>query len=121
MTKYVFWSVLKGNRLIALDEGLERYASGETSWQALHSLLALLPEIRSSVSMEECNPAARLRMYQETGIHKIEIFVEKDGKRFGIRCANSRSFLDEPSESAALRRYVEVRAKTSLVNTGEPG
>jgi hypothetical protein len=121
MTKYVFWSVLKGNRLVALDEKMERYALGETFWQAMRALLAAHPETTPSFSTEEANPAARVRMYEETGIHKVEIFIDKDGGRFSVRCANSRCQWEEKSESAALLRYVEVRAKTSLVNTGEPG
>ena len=119
MTKYVFWSVLKGNRLVALDENLGRYASGETFWQALGALVAAHPDIKPSASSEESDPGARLRMYQDTGINKIEIFVEKDGGRCAVRCANSRSLLAEPSELAALLRYLEIRAKTSTVNTGE--
>jgi hypothetical protein len=118
MAKYVFWSVLNGNRIIALDEHLSRYAAGETFWQALRALLTAHPEFPPSVSSEEADPAARRKMFVETGIHKIEIFVEKDGRQFSVRCANSRCQWEEMSESAALLRYVEVRAKTSLVNSG---
>jgi hypothetical protein len=119
MTKYVFWSILKGNRLIAMDERLDRYAAGETFWQALGALLAAHPDIAPSGSSGESDPGMRLRMYQETGLNKVEIFIEKDGGRYAVRSANSRSLTAESTESAALLRFIEIRAKTSLVNTGE--
>jgi len=58
-------------------------------------------------------------MYQETGINKIEMIVSKDGDRFGVQCTNSRSFFKAESEKEALMAYIEARAKTSKINTGE--
>jgi hypothetical protein len=121
MSKYVFWNAQHKNALIALTETLGRYALGETFWQALGHLLEAVPAPIPSATAEESDFAGRLRMYQETGIHKVEIFVEKNGSRFAVRCANSQSVLAAASEEEALRKYVAVRAKTSAVNTGEPG
>jgi len=59
-----------------------------------------------------------LKMYQETGINKIEMIVSKDGDRFGVQCANSRSFFEAESEEEAVIAYIETRAKTSTINTG---
>jgi len=98
----VFWSILHKNLNIALNENLSRYAQGDTFWQA------------------ESDFNARLKMYYETGINKVEIFVEKEGKRYAVKCANSSSFTDGKDEQEALMKYVEARAKTSLVNTGDP-
>ena len=118
MTKYIFWSVLHKNASIALTEDLSRYAQGETFWKALLNLSETLQECVPSGTNEESDFNARLKMYYETGINKIEIFVEKEGKRFAVRCTNSRSFIDADDEQDALFKYVEVKAKTSSVNTG---
>lgn len=120
MTKYIFWSVLHKNDCIALTEDLSRYAQGETFWKALLNLCETLQECAPSGTNEESDFNARLKMYYETGVNKIEIFVEKEGKRFSVRCSNSRSFIDVETEQVALFKYVEVRAKTSDVNTGDP-
>ncbi len=58
-------------------------------------------------------------MYQDTGINKIEMIVSKDGDRFGVQCANSRSFFKAETEEEALMACIETRAKTSKINTGE--
>ena len=120
MIKYIFWSVLHKNACIALTEDLSRYAQGETFWKALLNLCETLQECAPSGSNEESDFNARLKMYYETGINKVEIFVEKEEKCFAVRCSNSRSFIDTKNEQDALFKYVEVRAKTSDVNTGDP-
>jgi len=119
LTKYIFWSVLHKNASIALTEDLSRYAQGETFWKALLNLSETLQECVPSGTNEESDFNARLKMYYETGINKIEIFVEKEGKRYVVRCSNSRSFIDADDEQDALFKYVEVKAKTSSVNTGD--
>jgi hypothetical protein len=58
-------------------------------------------------------------MYNETGINKVELFVEKEGSRYAVKCANSRSFVEADSEQDALMKYIATRSKTSVVNTGE--
>jgi hypothetical protein len=73
-----------------------------------------------SETTEECDFNARLKMYYETVINRIEIFVDKEGERYAVKCANSRSFLDAKDEQEALMKYVEARAKTSSVNRGDP-
>lgn len=120
LTKYIFWSVLYKNDCIALTEDLSRYAQGETFWKALLNLYETLQEYAPSRMNEESDFNARLKMYYETGINKIEIFVKKEGKRFAVRCSNSRSYIEAENEHAALFKYIEVRAKTSDVNTGDP-
>ena len=58
-------------------------------------------------------------MYNETGINRIEIFVDKQAERFSVKCANSSSFVEAASERDALVNYISTRAKTSVVNTGD--
>ncbi len=111
--------MLHKNACIALTEDLSRYAQGETFWKAMLNLCETLQECAPSRTNEESDFNARLKMYYETGVNKIEIFVEKEAKRFAVRSANSRSFIDAENEQDALLKYVEVRAKTSDVNTGD--
>jgi hypothetical protein len=120
LTKYIFWSVLHKNVCIALTEDLSRYAQGETFWKAMLNLCEALQKCTPSRTNEESDFNARLKMYYETGVNKIEIFVEKEAKRFTVRCSNSRSSVDAKNEQDALFKYVEVRAKTSDVNAGDP-
>jgi hypothetical protein len=120
LKKYIFWSVLHNNKNIALTEDLSKYAQGETFWKAVLSLCETLQECIPSSTMEESDFNARLKMYYETGVNKVEIFVEQENKRYAVRCANSRSFFDANDEQDALFKYVGVRAKTSSVNTGDP-
>ena len=120
MNKYVFWSALHKNISVAFNEPLTHYAGGDTFWRAMANLFEILKNCSPSLLAEESDLQARLKMYHETGIHKVEIFVGKEGDRYGIRCANSRSLLDASNEFEALKKFVAVRAKTSLVNTGEP-
>ena len=119
MKKYVFWSVLNLHINIALNEDLSKYAQGNTLWQAMLNLGETLSEWVPSSSSEETKVSDRLKMYKETGINKIELLVNKDGDRFGIQCANSRSFFKAESEREALMAFIETRAKTSTINTGE--
>lgn len=119
MSKFTFWSVLHQHINIAFTEDLAHYAQGATFWQAMQNLCETLAEHRPSKSEGEHDLNARLRMYHETGVNRVEIFVERDGGRFAVKCANTRSFLDAGSEAEALVKYVETKAKTSVVNTGE--
>ena len=68
---------------------------------------------------EESDINQRLIMYYETGINKVEIFLEEEGDQYAVKCANSRSFINAPTEMEALMKYVEARAKTSEVNIGQ--
>lgn len=120
LKKYVFWSVLNGHRNIALSEDLSKYARGDTFWQAMLNLSDTLREWVPSDQVEETDINLRLRMYNETGINKVELFVEKQGERYTIKCTNSRSFVEADSERDALIKYISARAKTSVVNTGDP-
>jgi hypothetical protein len=117
--KFVFWNIIHNNLNIALTEDLSKYAQGDTFWQALQNLCETLKEWNPSSLTEESDINSRLKMYHETGINKIELFVEDEKKRYTVKCANSRSFLKAKSEEDALKKYVETRAKTSVVNTGE--
>ena len=119
MKKYVFWSVVHNNRCIALNEDLSKYAQGETFWKAMLSLCETLKEWTPSSFEEESDINRRLKMYYETGINMVELFVgAEDGKRYAIKCANSKSFFEASGEIEALMRYVETRAKTSVVDPG---
>ena len=118
MKKFVFWSILHKNICIALNEDLSKYAQGETFWKAMLNLCETLDEWIPSNTAEESDINARLKMYYETGINKVEIFVEEDGKRFAVKCANSRSFLEASGDKDALMKYVETRAKTSVIDPG---
>ena len=120
MQKYVFWSVLKEHTNIALTENLSKYAQGDTFWQAMLNLSETLREWLPSSPVDETDINVRLKMYNETGINKVELFVDKEGNRYAVRCTNSRSFVEADSEQDALIKYIAARAKTSVVNTGEP-
>lgn len=104
---------------VALNEDLSKYAQGDTFWQAMLNLGETLPDWTPSSSAEETDLGIRLKMYQETGINKVELIVSTEGGRFGVQCSNSRSFIEADSERDALMAYIETRAKTSKVNTGE--
>ena len=119
MKKYVFWSVLNLHTNVALTEDLSRYAQGDTFWQAMLNLGETLSEWIPSSSAEASNVSERLKMYNDTGINKIELIVSKERDRFGVQCANSRSFFSVETEHEALMAYLEIRAKTSNINTGE--
>ena len=122
MSKYTFWNLLFQHLNIAFTEDLSHYSRGDTFWQAMQNLGETLPEFRASDMDQESDLNSRLRMYHETGINRVEIFVEQDGGRFVVRCANTRSILQAATEREALLKYVEAKAKTSVVNTGEsPG
>lgn len=115
----MFWSVLKEHTNIALNENLSKYAQGDTFWQAMQNLSVTLREWLPSEHLEETDINSRLKMYNETGINKVELFVDKEGGRYAVRCTNSRSFIDADSEQDALIKFIAARAKTSVVNTGE--
>lgn len=119
MNKYVFWSVLNKHINVALTEDLSKYALGDTFWQAMFGLSEILAEWKPSSSNEESPVKDRLMMYQETGINKIELIVSREEDRFGVKCANSRSFFKVETEREALLAFIEARAKTSKINTGE--
>ena len=119
MSKYVFWNVLRDHTNIALTENLGHYAQGDTFWQALQNLTETLKEWSVSGTDVETDINLRLKMFNETGINKIEIFVEPEKKKFSVKCANSRCVIDEAEEIGALKKYIATRAKTSVVNTGE--
>jgi len=118
MKKFVFWSILHKNICIALNEDLSKYAQGETFWKAMLSLCETLKVWIPSPSTEESDLNKRLKMYYETGINMVELFVEEEGKRYAVRCANSRSFLEAADEISAMMKYVETRAKTSVIDPG---
>ncbi len=119
MKKYVFWSVLNLHINVALTEDFSKYAQGDTFWQAMLNLGETLSEWIPSSSTDASDVNDRLKMYRETGINKIEIIVSEDGDRYGVQCTNSRSFFRADSESEALMAYIETRAKTSNINSGE--
>jgi predicted RNase H-like HicB family nuclease len=119
MKKYVFWSILHKHTNIALNEDLSQYAQGETFWNAVQNLAETLPEWTPSSVTEESDINSRLKMYYETGINKVEILIEKEDNRYSVACANTRSFIQADSEKEALMKYVEAKAHSSKVNTGE--
>lgn len=119
MSKYTFWSVLHQHVNVALTEDLSHYAQGETFWQAMQNLCETLPECPPSALPEEVDINLRLRMYQMTGINRVEIFVDPGGDGFAVKCANTRSHIAAGSEQEALKNYVTAKASTSVVNSGE--
>jgi len=116
--KFVFWSILHKNICIALNEDLSKYAQGETFWKAMLNLGESLKEWIPSGTTEESNINHRLKMYYETGINKVEIFIDKEGKKYAVKCSNSRSFIEAATETEALLKYVSTRAKTSVIDPG---
>jgi predicted RNase H-like HicB family nuclease len=116
--KYVFWSVLHKNICVALDEDLSGYAQGETFWKAMQNLCGTLKEWIPSTTADESDINKRLKMYYETGINRVEIFVEEEGSRYAVKCSNSRSFIEAANETETLLKYVRIRAKTSVIDPG---
>lgn len=119
MNKYVFWGVINQHNNIALTEDLSRYAQGETFWQAMQNLCETLKQWIPSPTAEETDINTRLKMYNQTGINKVEIFVEYKGDQYAVKCSNTRSMIPANSEKDALMNYVAAKARTSVVNTGE--
>ena len=120
MNKYVFWGAIHNNWNIAFDETLSHHAQGETFWKAMRRLAGDLPELVSSPTAEETDLNHRQKMFFETGVNRVEIFIEAEGAKFAVRCANSRSLFDARDEKEALCKYIERRADTSRINTGDP-
>jgi hypothetical protein len=118
MKKYVFWSILHKNICVALTEDLSGYAQGETFWKAMQNLCGNLKEWIPSSTTDESDINQRLKMYYETGINKVEIFVEEEGSRYAVKFSNSRSFIEAVTETEALLKYVGIRAKTSIIDPG---
>ena len=118
MKKFVFWSILHKNICIALNEDLSKYARGETFWKAMLNLGENLKDWIPSGTTEESNINHRLKMYYETGINKVEILIHKEGKKYAVKCSNSRSFIEAATETEALLKYVSTRAKTSVIDPG---
>ena len=119
MSKYTFWGVLHKHMNVALTEDLSQYATGETFWQAMLNLIETQPENKATDNENEFDINARLRMYHETGINRVEIVVSQEEKGFSVRCANTRSRIAAGSEQDALHKYISTKARTSVVNTGE--
>jgi hypothetical protein len=119
MKKFVFWSVLHKHTNIALTEDLSQYAQGETFWKAMQNLTETLEEWAPSSEAEESDINARLKMYYETGINKVEILIDEERDRYAVVCSNTRSFFQARSEREALLKYVEAKARSSKINTGD--
>jgi len=119
MKKFVFWNVLHKHTNVALTEDLAKYAQGETFWKAMRNLAETLSEWIPSPLAEESDIKARLKMYYETGINKIEILIEKEHDRYAVSCSNTKSFIRASSEQEALMKYVDAKAESSRVNTGD--
>ena len=119
MKRFVFWGTTHNNWNIAFCENLQHYAQGETFWKAMKNLSDATPEFPSSSGEEETDITRRQKMFYETGVNKVEVFVEPDGNKFALKCANSRSLFDAKDEEEAPRKYIAQRADTSKVNSGE--
>ena len=119
MKKFTFWSAIHQHTNIAFTENLTSYATGDTFWQAMQNLCENLSEWQPSTTIEETDINRRLRMFNETGINKAEIFVAGDNGRYSVKCTNSRCVVEADSDVDALLKYVISRAQTSLINTGE--
>jgi len=117
--KFVFWSVLHKHTNIALSEDLSKYAQGETFWKAMLNLAETLREWVPSPMAAESDINARLKMYYETGINKVEIFIDEDKDKYAVTCSNTRSFIQANSEQEALMKYIDAKAQSSKVNTGD--
>ncbi len=119
MRKFIFWSILHKHINIALTEDLSKYAQGETFWKAMQNLTETLREWIPSSLTEESDINARLKMYYETGINKVEILIDNEEDRYAVTCSNTRSFIQANSEQEALLKYVDAKAHSSKVNTGD--
>lgn len=119
MKKFVFWSILHKHTNIALTEDLAKYAQGETFWKAMRNLIETHREWTPSTVAEESDINSRMKMYYETGINKVEILIDKEKDRYAVACSNTRSFIQAYSEQEALMKYVDAKAQSSKINTGD--
>lgn len=119
MEKYIIWGIHHKNRIVALTEDLSDYAQGETFWKAAQNLLELNKNLIPSKETEETDIGSRLNMYQNTGVNKVEILIDKEKNKYAVKCTNSRSSFDAADVQDALKKYIEGRAKTSVINTGD--
>lgn len=118
MNKYVFWSLIHKNTCVALNEDLSRYAQGETFWKALFNLCATKKKFIPSPNPKQSPMNKRIKMYYETGLNKVEIFVGLEKNGYSVKCSNSKSFLKVPDEHKALRKYIQSRAEQSVIDPG---
>lgn len=119
MEKYIIWGLTHKNLIVALTEDLSSFAQGETFWKAVQNLLELNKNFIPSKETEETDVSSRLNMYQNTGVNKVEILIDKEKNKYAVKCANSRSFFDAADIKEALKKYIEGRAATSVINTGD--
>jgi len=118
MNKYVFWSIVHKNKCVALNEDLSKYAQGDTFWKALLNLCETNKKFSPSPNIKQSPMNQRIKMYYETGLNKVEIFVQKEKSRFSVKCSNSKSFLKAPDEQKALMKYIRSRADKSVIDPG---
>ena len=118
MKKYIFWGVLKQHANVAFNENLSRSATGATFWQAMQTLCGAMQEWRPAANVSETDLSTRLKMFHETGVQKVELFIESVGDRYAVRLANMRSLIEAGSEQEALLKFVDIKAQTSVINTG---
>lgn len=116
MKKFVFWCTRHNNSNIVLTENLEKYAQGKTAWQALQHLCETLQQFVPAASIDESDFNKRLKMFHETGINKIEIFIEKENSKYSVHSAGVRSFIESDDEQSALVKFAEMMALNSLEN-----
>lgn len=119
MEKYIIWGIAHKNMIVALNEDLSGYAQGETFWKAAQNLFELNKNLIPSKNTEETDLNYRLNMYQITGVNKVEILIDKEKNKYAVKCANSRSFFDAADTKEVLKKYIQGRAKTSVINTGD--
>lgn len=116
MKKFVFWSTRHAGKDIVLTEDLGRYAQGKTAWEALFFLAETLKTWQPATDTTESDFNQRLKMYQETGLNKIEIFLEYLDGKYAVRSTGVRSAIKADSEQHALLKYLELMAANSLEN-----
>ena len=116
--RYSFFGLVFRNQHIVFNGDLSKYGQGETFWRSLQNLADALKAFSADTAAEETPMDRRIRMFQETGINRIEIFVEKRPDGFWVRCTNSSFRVKAADEIAALREYIDKRAQTSRVNDG---
>ena len=99
--------------------GMERIQEALTLLKFIESAGITINELAEYKAGYMKDIKARLKMYYETGINKIEILIDKEHDRYAVSCSNTKSFIRASSEQEALMKYVDAKAESSRVNTGD--
>lgn len=116
MKKLLFWATRHERKNIAFTGDLAKYAPGDSLWQAILNLCEIHGLPAAVEDSQESDMDFRLKMFRETGVLKVEVFIEERAGKFAIRYSNTASIIDEKDEKLAVFKYLDIMARNSLEN-----